>query len=146
MKKIIFYMSLFLFLNFCILNTTAASLELNCPKDTLGVNETLNCDLFLNPDDSSVKSYSFEIGNNVLEFDYTNIELEYDEYLTGKSGAIKYYSDGKGNKLEIPDSYVAPTKGMTLKLTFDLKLVEAVDNELSNVTSTIDRSERHEGL
>ena len=45
---------------------------------------------------------------------------------------MEYSSDGKGNKLEIPDSYVAPTKGMTLKLTLDIELVKAVDNELNN--------------
>lgn len=62
----------------------------------------------------------------------SGLELTYDEYLTGTNGELKYYSDGKGNKLEIPDSYVAPTKGMTLELTLDVKLVEAVNNELSN--------------
>ena len=62
----------------------------------------------------------------------SGLELTYDEYLTGMNGELKYYSDGKGNKLEIPDSYVAPTKGMTLKLTLDLELIEAVDNELNN--------------
>lgn len=62
----------------------------------------------------------------------SGLELTYDEYLTGINGSLKYYSDGKGNKLEIPDSYEAPTKGMTLKLTLDIELVEAVYNELSN--------------
>lgn len=62
----------------------------------------------------------------------SGLELTYDEYLTGTNGELKYYSDGKGNKLEIPDSYVAPTKGMTLELTLDIELVEAVDNELNN--------------
>jgi len=62
----------------------------------------------------------------------SGLELTYDKYLTGMNGELKYYSDGKGNKLEIPDSYVAPTKGMTLKLTLDIELVKAVDNELKN--------------
>jgi len=62
----------------------------------------------------------------------SGLELTYNEYLTGINGELKYYSDGKGNKLEIPDSYVAPTKGMTLELTLDLEMIEAVDNELSN--------------
>jgi len=62
----------------------------------------------------------------------SGLELTYDKYLTGTNGELKYYSDGKGNKLEIPDSYVAPSKGMTLKLTLDIELVEAVDNELNN--------------
>ena len=62
----------------------------------------------------------------------SGLELTYDEYLKGINGELKYYSDGKGNKLEIPDSYVAPTKGMTLKLTLDIELVKAVSNELNN--------------
>jgi len=62
----------------------------------------------------------------------SGLELTYDEYLTGQNGELKYYSDGKGNKLEIPDSYVAPTKGMTLELTLDIELIKAVDNETKN--------------
>ena len=31
--------------------------------------------------------------------DLSGLELQYDDYLTGKSGAIKYFSDAKGNKL-----------------------------------------------
>ena len=50
----------------------------------------------------------------------SGLELTYDKYLRGQNGELKYYSDGKGNKLEIPDSYVAPTKGMTLELTLDI--------------------------
>lgn len=62
----------------------------------------------------------------------SGLELTYDKYLKGINGELKYYSDGKGNKLEIPDSYVAPSKGMTLKLTLDIDLVLAVNNELQN--------------
>ena len=62
----------------------------------------------------------------------SGLELTYDEYLKGTNGELKYYSDGKGNKLEIPDSYVSPSKGLTLQLTLDIDLVLAVDNELNN--------------
>lgn len=62
----------------------------------------------------------------------SGLELTYDKFLTGTNGELKYYSDGKGNKLEIPDSYVAPSKGMTIKLTLDIELIKAVDNEISN--------------
>ena len=62
----------------------------------------------------------------------SGLELTYDKYLKGTNGELKYYSDGKGNKLEIPDSYVAPTKGMTLELSLDIELVKALDNELNN--------------
>ena len=62
----------------------------------------------------------------------SGLELTYDKYLTGQNGELKYYSDGKGNKLEIPDSYVSPSKGMTLELTLDIELIKAVDNEINN--------------
>ena len=62
----------------------------------------------------------------------SGLELTYEEYLKGTNGELKYYSDGKGNKLEIPDSYIAPTKGLTLQLTLDIELIKAVDNELNN--------------
>ena len=62
----------------------------------------------------------------------SGLELTYDEYLKGTNGELKYYSDGKGNKLEIPDSYISPTRGLTLQLTLDIDLVLAVDNELNN--------------
>ncbi len=62
----------------------------------------------------------------------SGLELTYDEYLKGINGELKYYSDGKGNKLEVPDSYVAPSKGMTLELTLDIELIKALDNELKN--------------
>ncbi len=62
----------------------------------------------------------------------SGLELTYDKYLTGTNGELKYYSDGKGNKLELPDSYVAPSPGMTLKLTLDIELIKAVDNEINN--------------
>lgn len=68
----------------------------------------------------------------------SGLELTYDKYLTGTNGELKYYSDGKGNKLEIPDSYVAPTKGMTLKLTLDIELIKAVDNEINNAMDKYD--------
>ena len=68
----------------------------------------------------------------------SGLELTYDEYLTGQNGELKYYSDGKGNKLEVPDSYVAPSKGMTLELTLDIELIKAVDNELNNAMDKYD--------
>ena len=38
----------------------------------------------------------------------SGLELEYDKYLTGEAGAIKYFSDAKGNRLNLSDVYVAP--------------------------------------
>ncbi len=62
----------------------------------------------------------------------SGLELYYDEYLTGADGAIKYFSDGKGNKLELTEVYEAPTSGITLKLTIDMRLQMAIENELDN--------------
>lgn len=65
----------------------------------------------------------------------SGLELYYDKYLTGKDGSIKYFSDGKGHKLELAEIYEAPTSGMTLQLTIDLDLQQVVENELDNVVS-----------
>ena len=63
----------------------------------------------------------------------SGIELEYDEYLTGKDGAIKYYSDGKGNRLDLSEVYVEPQNGINVTLTIDLDIQLAVERELDNV-------------
>ena len=68
----------------------------------------------------------------------SGIELYYDEYLTGADGAIKYFSDGKGNKLELTEVYVAPTSGITLELTIDIELQLAIENELDNGVAKYD--------
>ncbi len=65
----------------------------------------------------------------------SGIELYYDDYLTGADGAIKYFSDGKGNKLELTEIYEAPTSGVTVSLTIDMRLQLAIENELDNVMS-----------
>ncbi len=65
----------------------------------------------------------------------SGIELYYDDYLTGADGAIKYFSDGKGNKLELTEVYEAPTPGVTLELTIDMRLQMAIENELDNVVA-----------
>ena len=63
----------------------------------------------------------------------SGIELEYENYLTGKSGAIKYYSDGKGNRLEKSEVYVEPQNGINVTLTIDLDIQLSVERELDNV-------------
>lgn len=65
----------------------------------------------------------------------SGLELYYDDYLTGEDGSIKYFSDGKGHKLELAEIYEAPTSGIILELTIDLDLQLAVENELDNVVS-----------
>ena len=49
----------------------------------------------------------------------SGLELMYDDYLTGEDGAIKYYSDAKGNKLELSEVYEQPQSGMNITLTIN---------------------------
>lgn len=63
----------------------------------------------------------------------SGIELEYDDYLTGENGAIKYFSDGKGNKLELTEVYEKPAAGINIALTIDLDLQLSIERELDNV-------------
>ncbi|MEG0995052.1 MAG: stage V sporulation protein D [Bacilli bacterium] len=65
----------------------------------------------------------------------SGLELEQESYLTGESGAIKYYSDAKGNKLDITDVYVEPQKGMNIQLTIDKNIQMALERELSNAVN-----------
>ena len=62
----------------------------------------------------------------------SGLELEFDKYLTGKSGSIKYFSDAKGNKLNINEIYTEPTNGMNLMLTINNDLQKSVERELDN--------------
>lgn len=63
----------------------------------------------------------------------SGLELTYDKYLTGKSGAIKYFSDAKGNKLEKSSIYEEPTDGMDLYLTINYEIQASVERELNNI-------------
>lgn len=62
----------------------------------------------------------------------SGLELKYNEYLTGKSGAIKYFSDAKGNKLDKSSVYVEPVNGMDLYLTVNYNIQASVERELNN--------------
>ena len=68
----------------------------------------------------------------------SGIEMMYDKYLKGESGAIKYYSDAKGNKLELSERYLESSPGMNVYLTIDINIQLALERELSNVESTLD--------
>ena len=63
----------------------------------------------------------------------SGLELEYDKYLTGENGAIKYFSDAKGNNLKLSEVYVAPQSGMNLQLTIDYNIQKSVERELNNI-------------
>ena len=67
----------------------------------------------------------------------SGIELEYDEYLQGEDGAIKYFSDAKGNKLNLSEIYLESTSGMNIYLTIDINIQLSLERELNNVESTL---------
>lgn len=65
----------------------------------------------------------------------SGIELYYDRYLTGANGSIKYFSDGKGNRIDKASVYEASQNGMNIALTIDLDIQLAVERELDNAVS-----------
>lgn len=65
----------------------------------------------------------------------SGLELFYDDYLTGEDGAIKYFSDGKGNKLELTETYQKPQNGLNMSLTIDLDIQLSMEREIDNVIS-----------
>ena len=62
----------------------------------------------------------------------SGLELIYDEYLTGSYGAIKYYSDAKGNKLNLSQVYEKPQDGINITLTINYNLQVSLERELDN--------------
>lgn len=63
----------------------------------------------------------------------SGIELLYDKYLTGEDGAIKYYSDAKGNRLDMAEVYNEPEAGLDVMLTIDYDIQTSVERELDNI-------------
>ncbi|MFV0275041.1 MAG: stage V sporulation protein D [Bacilli bacterium] len=62
----------------------------------------------------------------------SGLELQYNDYLTGKNGAIKYFSDGKGNKLNKSEIYEMPQSGMDIYLNIDIEIQLAIEREMDN--------------
>lgn len=65
----------------------------------------------------------------------SGLELQYDDYLTGEAGAIKYFSDAKGNQLNLSEVYVKPQDGMNIQLTIDYNIQISLERELDNVVN-----------
>ena len=65
----------------------------------------------------------------------SGIELKYNSFLTGKSGSIKYFSDAKGNKLNLSEIYEEPTDGMNVMLTINNEVQKSIERELNNAVS-----------
>ena len=60
------------------------------------------------------------------------LELMYDSYLTGEYGAIKYFSDAKGNRLELNEVYEQPQDGINMTLTINNEIQKSLERELDN--------------
>lgn len=65
----------------------------------------------------------------------SGLELQYDSYLTGEYGAIKYYADAKGNKLNMQEVYVKPQDGIDIELTINFDIQASIERELDNVVT-----------
>ena len=61
----------------------------------------------------------------------SGLELKYNKELTGIDGNIKYYSDGKGKRLNLPELYDSPINGKDIRLTVDLDIQLSLENELN---------------
>lgn len=88
----------------------------------------------------SVRHYPYDnVLSHVLGFvgidnqGLSGLELQYDKYLTGKSGSIKYFSDGKGHRLNNLEKYEPAVNGMDITLTIDIDIQLALENELNQV-------------
>ncbi len=63
----------------------------------------------------------------------TGLELSYDKELSGKKGAVQFYSTAKGERMEnMPDDYQAPVNGFDLVLTIDSSIQTIIERELDN--------------
>jgi stage V sporulation protein D (sporulation-specific penicillin-binding protein) len=65
----------------------------------------------------------------------SGLELQYDKYLTGAYGAIKYFSDAKGNRLKLSEVYEQPQNGVNIMLTINNDIQKSVERELNNVVN-----------
>ena len=65
----------------------------------------------------------------------SGIELTYDSYLTGKDGAIKYFSDAKGSRLKLNEIYQKPQNGMNITLTINNEIQTSLERELNNAVT-----------
>lgn len=59
------------------------------------------------------------------------LEQYYDKELKGERGAVKFYADAKGKRMNsMADDYEQPVNGLELKLTIDSKIQTIVEREL----------------
>lgn len=61
------------------------------------------------------------------------LELYYDKELSGQEGAVKFYANAKGQRMNnMADDYQPPVNGLDLKLTIDTRIQTIVERELEN--------------
>ena len=63
----------------------------------------------------------------------SGLELQYDKYLKGENGAIKYFGDAHGNKINLEDIYVPPSSGLNINLTIDIRIQKSLEREMNNI-------------
>ena len=63
----------------------------------------------------------------------SGLELQYDKYLKGESGTIKYFSDAHGNRLNMTEVYKQPSSGMNITLTIDINIQKSLEREMDNI-------------
>lgn len=63
----------------------------------------------------------------------SGIELQYNKYLTGKNGVLKFQSDAHGNRLNKDEVYVEPTPGLNINLTIDINIQKSLEREMDNI-------------
>lgn len=62
----------------------------------------------------------------------SGLELMYNNLLTGEYGAIKYFSDAKGNRLNLNEVYEKPQDGINMTLTINMDIQSSLERELDN--------------
>ncbi len=65
----------------------------------------------------------------------SGLELQYDKYLMGENGAIKYFSDAKGERLKMAEVYQQPQAGINVMLTIDHNIQTSIERELDNIVA-----------
>ncbi|MGG3466572.1 stage V sporulation protein D [Neobacillus pocheonensis] len=61
------------------------------------------------------------------------LEQYYDKELSGERGAVKFYANAKGERMNsMADDYEHPVNGLDLKLTIDSKIQKIMERELDN--------------
>ncbi|MFD1849148.1 stage V sporulation protein D [Oceanobacillus bengalensis] len=64
------------------------------------------------------------------------LESYYDDKLSGEEGSLSFFSDAKGGRLEtLADVYSAPTDGLHLQTTINLKVQTIIERELDLAVS-----------